>query len=151
MRLGTGVQWILLLIRHTLTSKLHRMLLVHATHLRSSSATAASKKRGSHPATASVRVTQRPKHANAPKAAGKVAKWFGTNESDFICDMDGSLAEPLPGFFTKWIASCPKSELTDKPMLPDPLLRTDKLAPATIKTARSMDIGGTTGPSLLQI
>ena len=104
-------------------------------HLKSTSAAAASRKRGAEPSTTSARVNQRP-HQRAklndqtskPAMDTRIAKWRGDAPADFTCDTEGKLAEPLPGFFQHWIAKCDKSD-GGRPLLPDELLREGKLAP----------------------
>lgn len=58
---------------------------------------------------------------------GKVAKWSGDQPTNFTCDLEGRLAEPLPNFFAEWVAHCPKSDTTGKTLLPQDLLMEGKL------------------------
>ena len=82
-------------------------------HLKSASAAAASLKRAAQPSTATARVHQRPHqrakladHISRPTLDTRIAKWRGDAPADFTCDTEGRLAEPLPGFFKDWIATC---------------------------------------------
>ena len=110
-------------------------------HLKSSSSVAASfatPRNHSRPSTASARAEAYPQQRQrftepAPRPEGRaevrIAKWSYT-DGDFQCDREGRLADPLPRFFSDWVASCKKSSL-GKPLLPTDLCNLSKQPPNT--------------------
>ena len=94
-------------------------------HLNSAAAAAANKNKGrASPIAASSQID--PKRArtsfeaNLPKA--KDSQWTGDSPESFtVINLDGPLAEPIPGFFAEWIGKCVESPLTGKRHLPKSL------------------------------
>ena len=107
-------------------------------HLTSASAAAANRKHGRSLQLSAASASggskgDRPKRGKFSdlrdnKAPIKVAKWSGDSPESFTCDREGSLAEPLPGFFKEWVlTSCTRSTTTDEPLLPTDLVKLGKL------------------------